>query len=180
MFLTALASSACGGNEHAPSDSGRFTVPPVEVLVQEARVGSLSESVQLVGNFLPRRRTIIVTEVDGRILTLAKARQKIEVEIDGKRYSEHMSVDLGEPVTKGDTLIQIDPAEYKLALASANARLAETEMMLADLKAWRRPEEVRRLAAMRDEASARLTVAAREVERLGALRKKNVISLSTL
>lgn len=180
LLLLPFSVAGCGREAPAPTQGGAFAVSTVQVVVHEAAEGTVTESVQLVGNFLPRRRTIIVTEVDGRILSLAKARQKIEVEIDGKRYSEQMSVDLGEPVSERDVLIQIDPAEYELALASATARLTEAQKALADLKAWRRPEQVLRLEAMRDEARARLKLAESEVERMTKLRQKEAVSISDM
>ena len=168
--------SGCGASPGDRPNQAEFAASRVQVSVTEVRAGDISQSIELVGNFLPRKRTVIVTEVDGLIKSIAHAKQKFEVEVDGQRYVEHLSLDLGERVTKGSTLLQIDPVEYELSLASAKAALVEADMALTALRAWRRPEEIQRLRAVHKEAEARLSLAESELKRTTSLRAKKLVT----
>ena len=52
-------------------------------------------------------------------------------------------------------LVHLDPTEYELELAASKAKLLKAQKDLEDLLAWKRPEEIRRLTAAREEALAR-------------------------
>ena len=89
------------------------------------------------------------------IQSIPRSPRKIEVEIEGRKYSENLGLDLGQPVAQDDILIHLDPTEYELELAAAKASWQKAQRDLEDLLAWKRPEEIRRLKAAREEALAR-------------------------
>ncbi|HMO13026.1 MAG TPA: efflux RND transporter periplasmic adaptor subunit [Pirellulaceae bacterium] len=148
--------------------TGRET-PAISVELVRVGRGSVTTSLEITGNFLPRRRTMVSAEVDGIVHSIPNSKERIEVEVDGRHYSESLSLDLGQRVSQGDILLTLDPAEYELELASANARLLKAQKDLEDLVAWKRPEEVRRLQALRDEAKSQLQRAEADFRRLQAL-----------
>ena len=133
----------------------RKEIPAMAVELVSVRRGPVAKTLELTGNFLPRRRTTVVAEVDGVIQSIPRSPRKIEVEIEGRKYSENTGLDLGQPVAQGDILIHLDPTEYELELAAAKARWQKAQRDLEDLLAWKRPEEIRRLKAAREEARAR-------------------------
>lgn len=150
----------------------------VEVGVAAVQRGDVTETLDLVGNFLPRRRTIVVTEVDGVIKSIPRSKETIEVEVDGKHYSEQLGLNMGQKVQQGDVLLKIDRRDYELALAAAQAAKQNAEKELTALMAWRRPEEIMRLQAGRDEEDARLRLAKSELDRAESLRGTKTITES--
>ena len=135
--------------------TARKEIPAMAVELVSVQRGTVAKTLELTGNFLPRRRTMVVAEVDGVIQSIPRSSRKIEVEIEGRKYSENQGLDLGQPVAQGDILIHLDPTEYELELAASQARLQKAQKDLEDLLAWKRPEEIRRLKAAREEARAR-------------------------
>jgi multidrug efflux pump subunit AcrA (membrane-fusion protein) len=65
-----------------------------------------------------------------------------------------------------------------LALDAATAAAEKAKRDLAELLAWRRPEDIVRLRASRDEAAARFTTAKSELNRVTSLYARKVISES--
>ena len=147
----------------------RKEIPAVPVELVTVQRGAVAQTLELTGSFLPRRRTMVVAEVDGVIQSIPRSPRKIEVEIEGRTYSENLALDLGQPVSQGDILIRLDPTEYELELAAANARLQKAQKDLEDLLAWKRPEEIRRLKAVREEALARAERAESDFQRVKSL-----------
>jgi multidrug efflux pump subunit AcrA (membrane-fusion protein) len=134
-------------------------------LASASRSG-IAASIEVVGSLVARRESILVSEVDGVVLEIpVSQRQRIEVEVDGRRYSEAPRMDLGVQVAKGDVLVRLNPMEYQLKLQAAKARLTTAEKELANLYAWRRDEEVRRAQAAREEEAAQVELATADVER---------------
>ncbi len=167
-----LTVTGCHGDKtQAQSLSAGDSPRRLAMKVQVAPIsrGSITTDLELTGNILPLRRTLIVSQVDGVIQSIPASGRKIEAEIDGRRYSEMLSLNLGHEVNEGDVLVVLDPTEYELQLAAAKARLEQANKQLEDLLAWRRPETVRRAAAMRAEAAARLERAKTEFERVQTL-----------
>jgi multidrug efflux pump subunit AcrA (membrane-fusion protein) len=152
-----------------PNKTNRGELAAMSVQVATIQRGRLASELQLTGNFLPQRRTLIVSQVDGVIQSIPNSGPTIEAEIDGRKYSEKLSLNLGHTVQEGDVLVELDPIEYELQLAAAKARMAQAERQLEDLLAWRRPETIRRIKAMRDEAAARLERAQAEFNRAQSL-----------
>lgn len=147
----------------------RKEIPAMAVELASVRRGTVAQTLELTGNFLPRRRTMVVAEVDGVIQSIPRSPRKIEVEIDGRKYSENLGLDLGQSVSQGDVLVQLDPTEYELELAAAKARLQKAQKDLEDLLAWKRPEEIRRLKATREEALALAERAQSDFKRMESL-----------
>ena len=89
---------ACG------RDEGPGGPPPPEVLVTEARLGSVPDLREYVGNVRATNRVELRARVRGYLLA--------------QRFED------GEPVAEGDVLFEIDPAPYQAALAEAKGQLA--------------------------------------------------------
>ena len=140
----------------APSSRYRAESAPVPVTVTKVEARDISATLQLTGNLLPRRRTILVSELDGVIDSIPNSRNNISFELDGSTVTQPLRLDIGQPVSKGDVLVQINRSEYELNLKAAQARLAKAERELQELIAWRRPEEIRKLEAAVAEAQAQL------------------------
>ncbi len=148
----------------------------VELVIAE--VQPLAVSTGFTGNLLPRRRTIVVSEVDGIVRDIPAAGPKIDVEVNGKRYVEQLGIGYGHEVKQGDLLVQLETADFELELLVARAKLAKVEADLAKLTSWERPETIERLTAVRNEAKARHDQAVAELVRAEKL--GNAISLSDL
>ena len=67
----------------APSSRYRAESAPVPVTVAKVEVRDISATLQLTGNLLPRRRTILVSELDGVIDSIPNSRNNISFELDG-------------------------------------------------------------------------------------------------
>ncbi|HMP60222.1 MAG TPA: efflux RND transporter periplasmic adaptor subunit, partial [Gemmatales bacterium] len=159
-----------------PQPTPRAAAAALAVRLAPVQRGTVSATLELTGNFLPRRRTLVVAEVDGVIKRISYSSRRVEAEVEGRKYSEKLRLDLGQPVAQGEVLIELDPTEYELELAAAKARLEKTQKDLEDLLAWRRPEEIRRLKAMRAEAVARLERAEADLKRTEALIRQQATS----
>lgn len=153
----------------AHQTTARKEIPAMAVELASVRRGTVAQTLELTGNFLPRRRTMVVAEVDGVIQSIPRSPRKIEVEIEGRKYSENLGLDLGQPVSEGDILVRLDPTEYELELAAAKARLLKSQKDLEDLLAWKRPEEILRLKAVREEVLARAERAESDFQRVKSL-----------
>ncbi len=150
----------------------------LQVRVAPAQAERLSREATFTGNLLPRRYTRIVPEVDGVVQSISAVGPRIQIEMGNRRYDEQLSLGYGQTVRAGDVLVQLDTRDLELAVRLAEARVQQVEADLAKLKAWQRPEEVARQAALRDEAKARYDQAYRTYERVDALRNQNVVSAS--
>jgi len=100
----AFALAACGRND-APT-----AAPPAEVGVAEAKLGTLPDRREFVGNVRA------VNEID--------VRARVRGYLKERRYVE------GQPVAVGDVLFEIDPSTYAVKLAAAKAQLAEARATL--------------------------------------------------
>jgi len=124
----------------------------------EAEVVSLNFSVNSQGTVRPRTETIVVSEVSGKIVSVAP---------------EFVA---GGFFHQGDVLLQIDPSDYEAGLKRAEAALASRKAKLADetarseqaLKDWRnmgRQGEPSDLALRKPQmADARANVSAAEAD----------------
>jgi multidrug efflux pump subunit AcrA (membrane-fusion protein) len=167
----------CGSGIDRTDGSGPLAPPRVEVQVARVSRQNISETVELVGNFLPSRRTIVVSEVDGVIEKLPTPKKNpVVVEYDGGR--ETLPVGIGAEVKKGDLLVQLDGSDYQRSLGVAEAQLEQANRDLEKLLAWHRPEEVRRSQAVLEEAEANLEHAEKEFERHQRLIERNAVSRS--
>ncbi|MEZ5570911.1 MAG: efflux RND transporter periplasmic adaptor subunit [Halioglobus sp.] len=93
---------------------------------------------------LPHVQAIAVQLADVPISIVAhgnvRARYELELasEVTGRVVWVAPEFEPGEIVTAGTTLLRIDPVNYQLALAQANAAMATAKIALADAKALKR------------------------------------------
>jgi biotin carboxyl carrier protein len=150
----------------------------LEVEVVEVQPRRIDTTLRLVGTLIPIRATIIASDVDGTIKSFPLSDRKIVYEENGQTRSVTLGLDLGQKVRKGKVICQIDPVEFELALSAAKANLQLVRGVLADLLAWKRPEEVAQSAALVDEAKAAHARAAADLKRSQNLLERNVTSQS--
>lgn len=166
----------CQQQEDAAEKSDVPRLLKVEVVdIQPQRIDT---TLRLVGTLIPIRATTIATEVDGTIKSFPLSDRKIVYEENGKTCSITLGLDLGQKVRKGEIICQIDPADSQLALDVAQASLQLVRGDLANLLAWKRPEEVAQLDAQLDEARATHARAAADLERSKKLLKRQTTSQS--
>jgi HlyD family secretion protein len=180
--LAVLLFSRGGGLIPSASDSKPVPLQrsadlaPIAVRLHPIAAGGLQTELELTGNLLPQRRTLIVSEVDGVVQSIRNSSERIEAELEGRVYSQQLSVNLGHRVEQGELLVELDPREYELQLAAAEARQDQAQRQLEDLLAWRRPEVVQRLQARKDEALARLEKAQADQQRIKSLVEQRATS----
>ncbi|MCB1502511.1 MAG: HlyD family efflux transporter periplasmic adaptor subunit [Bauldia sp.] len=86
----------------------------------------------------------------------------------------------GETVVAGDVLARLDESDEHEAVAGAEARLAQAEAQLANLRSGKRPVEISVIEAQLSEARANFDLAEQEYQRQLVLREKNVVSQSAV
>lgn len=94
----------------AKEEDRRRIVPAVEVMVVSKANYPVKIATQGVVESV--RETLLAAEVGGRVLKVSDSLRR------------------GGRVGKGDLLVQIDPADYRAALAAAEVRLADAELAL--------------------------------------------------
>lgn len=87
-----------------------------------------------------------------------------------------LDVARGDEVEAGAVLFRIDDSDAEAALGEAEARLAQSQALLADLRIGKRPEEIDVLQAQRDEIVASLENARRDLQRYQTLHSAQVVS----
>ena len=152
LLSTLFLAAGCGRTDATERPSG--PPEPIRVDVAPVRRASIRTELDLVGTLIPLRATTIVSDVDGRIASFPASERSVEYEEAGQLKSQSLGLDLGHPVRQGDVLVQIDPVDIELALSTAKAEHELARRNLDHLLAWRRKEEVDRLAAMLEEAQA--------------------------
>lgn len=89
-------------------------------------------------------------------------------------------VTAGQRIAAGDLLFALDDADQKATVAGAEARLAQAEAELANLKTGERPEEVAVLAANLTSARAAFQNAEDDYRRKLSLRQNGTIAQATV
>jgi RND family efflux transporter MFP subunit len=107
LILTA-ATTSCGGRQPAANAAGATDAR--EVLVAPVREASLSRTIAVDGALAAEEQAVVSMKVAGRISTL--------------------TVDLGSEVTKGQTLAQVEPRDYELRVAQAEAMFRQARARL--------------------------------------------------
>ena len=105
-FAIMLAKSAKKPESKIPQPK----LPAVEVKIAEAT--RYTYRIQSQGTALPRTSIRLVSEVSGKVVSVAK------------------SFDVGQIFTKGDVLLKIDARDYELALAQARSQVAQAQLRL--------------------------------------------------
>lgn len=114
---------------------------PLAVELGQARVMDLRHVVELTGSLIPSAQYVVAPKIDGRL--------------------EKLLVDIGDDVTRGQTIAVLDSHEYIQEVTKAEAEL-----------------EVARANVL--ESQSVLSVAERDLERSRSLRQKNAVSQSEL
>ncbi|MCH7808025.1 MAG: efflux RND transporter periplasmic adaptor subunit [Planctomycetes bacterium] len=109
-------------------------MPVTKVVVVEAQMLEAPATITLVGTVHPVRRSRVASEIAG-LVDSVPARQ-------------------GDLVLEGDTLCKLRDDTLTLELVEAEARLEALNARHEELLTGTRSEDLRRLAAMRDEAAA--------------------------
>ena len=105
-FAIMLAKSAKKPESQIPQPK----LPAVEVQIAEATRHTYR--IQSQGTALPRTSIRLVSEVSGKVVSVAE------------------SFDVGQIFTKGDVLLKIDARDYELALAQARSQVAQAQLRL--------------------------------------------------
>ena len=178
--ISLVALIGCSNSNEPVIDVADAVDTRLEVTVEPVRTSELAVISEFTGNLLPRRRTVLVAEVEGVISEIMTSTEKVEVELAGQRYSELLGFGYGQFVRKGEPIVRLDATGYELQLRSAEARLAKAQADLDKIKAWDRPEIIRRLTALRNEAHARLNQATQENARIERLSQSGASTASVL
>ena len=105
-FAIMLAKSAKKPESQIPQPK----LPAVEVQIAEATRHTYR--IQSQGTALPRTSIRLVSEVSGKVVSVAE------------------SFDVGQIFAKGDVLLKIDARDYELALAQARSQVAQAQLRL--------------------------------------------------
>lgn len=133
VHLCALASAVVAVLLVAPA--GAFAQrPPTRVVVAQSAPRQIQRTVTLVGSVQPLRRSVIGSELAGRI--------------------REMPVRQGDFVQTGDVLCRLKDETLRFQHAESVARLDSLRAKLAELEAGTRKEDLERLKAALDEAAA--------------------------
>jgi HlyD family secretion protein len=115
--------------------------------------------------------TLAVGYVEGEYVLLAPIETAQIQEQDVRR---------GDRVEPGQVLTALESDDARLAVAEAEAALAQARAQLADLKLGKRPEEMAVLEAALRSAEAQATEARRVVERTSDLRRRGIATQADL
>jgi HlyD family secretion protein len=86
----------------------------------------------------------------------------------------------GAPVAAGAILVRLDDADEKAAVSGGEARLAQAEAQLANLRSGKRPEEIAVIVAELEEARTAFNSAENDYRRQLVLREKAVVPQSAV
>jgi multidrug efflux pump subunit AcrA (membrane-fusion protein) len=177
-----LVTSGCGSPTEEPLlAAADQQVAKIPVKVAPVVESDLSTTLELVGSLIPQRRSIIVSAVDGVVQKVSMAeKHAVELMTGGRTFRAAPRLDIGVEVIKDEILLELDPEEYELKLQAAKARLESAKKQAEHLYAWRRPEEVRRIEAEREEAAARVALAEANLQRSRDLIDRNAIAQANL
>ncbi|MCC5876031.1 MAG: efflux RND transporter periplasmic adaptor subunit, partial [Candidatus Sumerlaeia bacterium] len=131
---------------------------PRPVSVVEPVRSDFQRSIRTTGSLQPQNDAVIRALASGPITEL--------------------SLDVGDFVEEGDVLFVIRPESARLAVKSAEAALLTARASLEDLRAWRRPEDIRRLEAQKNARQAELDRLLAEKERSRELFENRTIPAS--
>jgi multidrug efflux pump subunit AcrA (membrane-fusion protein) len=130
--------------------------PPTAVDVMPVVERQTPATVRLVGTVMPRRESVVASEVEGPIQAL--------------------DIEEGQPVSAGDVICQVDRTVHQLMVDEARGRLDALKAKLDELINGTRPEEIKRLKAAVDEADAMEKKWSFERDRVRGLQERNASS----
>jgi membrane fusion protein (multidrug efflux system) len=161
-FLTLLSLSACSngsassGKAKAGGPAEKESAVPVKVYTVESR--ELRRTVDAVGSLFAYDEVVVSSEVDGR--------------------AEKVLVDVGDQVTRGQTLVEILPTEFKLAADQQAALLEQARAKLGAIGGDGEIQDPTQAAAVK-KAAADLANAKQKYERSKALAEQGLIPRQT-
>ncbi len=106
LWAVCLISCGTGARSGEPQRGERAR--PVTVAVAEMR--AMERTIPVTGTLAPKERSVLSAKVSGRV--------------------EHLAVDIGSEVSKGDLIAQIEPRDYQLRVQQAAAAYAEARAAL--------------------------------------------------
>lgn len=180
LILTAFLALGCQKSAQELTPKRAVERPATEVTTALVTSQILTSSIEFVGYFLPARRSVIVSEVDGLVADIPLSKEAIKVKSGHLSFSKTLVVGLGQKVEKGQVLVKLAERDFKQALSLANAQFLIAKRRLERLKAWRRPEEVRRLRARLSASKTSLEQAKRDLDRAKELLRKNAFVTSDM
>ncbi|MBE9044972.1 efflux RND transporter periplasmic adaptor subunit [Pleurocapsales cyanobacterium LEGE 10410] len=136
------------------------TPPPRSVETVALTTGTGNRQVRLLGQVEAGERATLSPQIDGRV--------------------QQVLVREGDRVTSGMTIAILDDADSRLALAEAQARLAQERGNLARLEVGTRPEIIAQRQAELDAALARELAAQDNLERVSGLTEDGALSRRAL
>ncbi len=177
VFGWLVVCSGCTSSSEAESTT--TTAEPqsfvLEVNILDIRPERIEATLELVGTMIPCRVATLSAEVDGTVQAFCESNRQVSRRQGGGVEKVILGLDLGHPVKRGQVVCQIDPTDYQLALESARAGWELSKRNLADLLAWKRPEEITQLEAGLDEARATLERANLDLKRSEKMVAKKAI-----
>ncbi|MEM7595735.1 MAG: efflux RND transporter periplasmic adaptor subunit [Cyanobacteria bacterium P01_A01_bin.83] len=136
------------------------TPPPKAVTTVALSPGTGNRQVRLLGQVEAGERATLSPQIDARV--------------------QQVLVREGDRITTGMTVAILDDADSRLALAEAEARLAQERGNLARLQVGTRPEIIAQRQAELDAARARETEARDNLERVSGLTEQGALSSRAL
>ncbi|MDZ7761595.1 MAG: efflux RND transporter periplasmic adaptor subunit [Desulfovermiculus sp.] len=152
-LLAALLLAGCGSEAESSEDKSKKS-PLVEVV--SASQGKISKDIDITGKIVATRDIKIQATVEGPV-----------------GFSPWRE---GDPVEKGEKLIEIDRPLYRAELKEAEATLAVAESKLADFKAGTRPEEIAQTEQNVEYLQECADFARKNLERVRELAEKGGVS----
>ena len=159
LSLLLLAASCSRSTDEAATGITKETALTArQVETARAEIRAFSKSFQAPGSLMPKEQAKVRALVDGPL--------------------DSVFVDIGMDVKKGDPLFTTRPVDARLAMLNAEAALATALAGAADLKAWRRNEEVETLQAQLSRAQSEFERIDEDKNRVKTLFERGSISPS--
>jgi membrane fusion protein (multidrug efflux system) len=159
-FLALLLLSGCSGNAaKAKADGPPPKEKPVLVRAFTVEPRAVRRTVEAVGSLFPYDEVVVSSEVDGR--------------------ADQVLVDVGDHVSKGQTLVEILPIEFKLAADQQDAILEQAKARLGLTDSDAEVKDPTQTAAVK-KAAADLANAEQKFRRTKELAQQGVFSKQNL
>ena len=159
-FLALLLLSGCSGNAaKAKADGPPPKEKPVLVRAFTVEPRAVRRTVEAVGSLFPYDEVVVSSEVDGR--------------------ADQVLVDVGDHVSKGQTLVEVLPIEFKLAADQQDAILEQAKAKLGLTDSDAEVKDPTQTAAVK-KAAADLANAEQKFRRTKELAQQGVFSKQNL
>ena len=159
IVALALGGAGCHQGPAAPAKTSGTLVPRV-VQTAEATRQAVTRTVIAIGELVAREDATLSVKVSGRL--------------------QNISVDLGDTVSEGQLLAQVEPRDYELELRQAEAFLAQARARLGLPPQGQDDEVDPAETSTVQQARARLVEAQLNWQRLGKLAEQGILAQSEL